>query len=152
MQFATREFQDDDECNENDIHLSFDIMANGFLTTFYRPVDVSGKKVSDDEGSIEGGIKGGIKGGVEGGIKGGTKGIVLSGDLMKLPSRQKDVLILVVDNNKISIAAVAKTLGINRSATQKHFDALSTKKIIGRIGYKRGGYWKIFVNLKKLGI
>ena len=46
-------------------------MANGFLTAFYRPVDVSGKKVSDDEG----------------GIKGGTKGIVLSGDLMQFPNR-----------------------------------------------------------------
>ena len=88
----------------------------------------------------------------KGGIKGGTKGIVLSGDLMQLPNRQKDVLILVVDNNKISITAVAKTLGINRSAAQKHFDALSTKGIIGRIGHKRGGYWKILVSLKKVGV
>jgi len=44
------------ECNENGIHLSFDIMVNGFLTTFYRPVDVSGNKVSDDEGGIIGAI------------------------------------------------------------------------------------------------
>ena len=84
--------------------------------------------------------------------KGGIKSILKSGDLMQLPNRQKNILLLIAENIRISISEAAKQLGIVRSVAQKHFVALTSKGIIGRIGHKRGGYWKILVSLKKVGI
>jgi ATP-dependent DNA helicase RecG len=147
----------DVECREHNIDYRFDILSNGFLVTFIRPGDHAG---SDEE---EGGTKGGIKthetGGTKGGIKGGIKGLILSGELMKLPDRQKDVLLLIAEDNRTSISKVAQELGIVRSVAQKHFDALKSKNIIKRSkgmadssSDKRGGYWIILTDIEKMGI
>jgi ATP-dependent DNA helicase RecG len=115
----------DNECKENNIRYGFDVLHNGVLVTFYRPV-------SDTE-----------TGGIKGGIKGGMKVSIMKGSVLNLPEKQKEVLFMIMDDNSISITTVAKVLGINRSAAQKHFDALSNKGIIKRIGGKRGGHWEI---------
>lgn len=65
---------------------------------------------------------------------GGQKG----GQVEKLTDRQREVFELIVTNPKISISAVAKLLGINRSAAQAHIDALKDNEIIERKGGTRG--------------
>jgi predicted ArsR family transcriptional regulator len=67
----------------------------------------------------------------------------MKGSWLNLPEKQKEVLLMIIDDNNISITAAAKILKINRSAAQKHFDALLNKGIIRRIGGKRGGHWEI---------
>jgi len=150
---------------------NFDLLSNGFLTTFVRPVitisdiDKSGSKKIEVPIAI-GGKKdkktGGKKSSATGGKKDGeisgkkttihSKGILIEGEYLKLPERQKDVLLLIVNDNKITIARVAKFFGINNSAAQKHFDALKTKNIITRKKGDKGGYWNIIINIEKIMI
>ena len=82
--------------------------------------------------------KGNDNGGQEGGQKGGQKSGQRGGQVEKLTDRQREVFELFVANPKISISAVAKLLGINRSATQAHVDVLKNNGIIERKGGTRG--------------
>jgi predicted HTH transcriptional regulator len=106
----------------------------------------TGSKKSSATGSKKDDDTGGKKTSVH------TNGIIIGGEYLKLPARQKDVLILIANNNKITIAKVAEILGINNSAAQKHFEALKTKNIITRLKGDKGGYWNIIINIEKLGI
>ncbi|MFO7789253.1 MAG: winged helix-turn-helix domain-containing protein [Bacteroidales bacterium] len=149
MPFAENEHT---EFKKFGIDYRFDMLSNGFLIAFYRP----GNHVGSDEG---GGTKGGIIGGIKGGTNRSTKGILLNGAFMKLPDWQKDVLLLIAGDNRISISSVAQKLGIARSAAQKHFEALKSKNIIKRSteadydsSDKRGEHWIIMIDIEKLKI
>ena len=41
------------------------------------------------------------------------------------------------------VRKLAKKLGINASAVQKHLDALKVKSVIKRVGPDKGGHWEI---------
>ena len=75
-----------------------------------------------------------------GGQIGGQMGGQIGGQI--LTDRQKEVLSLIIQNNKITRKELADKLGIAESAVQKHIKALTKVKVISRVG-TRNGYWKI---------
>ena len=75
-------------------------------------------------------------------VKGGAIGGAIDGAIKDLTDRQKEVLELIIENNKIGYQEIAKKLEINNSAVQAHINALKNKNIIIREGGTRG-YWKI---------
>src|SRR5690554_606566 len=93
-----------------------------------------------------------VKGGQIGGQMGGQMGNIqlgesqLGGNIINLTTRQKEVLSYILTDQKITRKELAKILDINESAVQKHLKALTTKKIIQRIGTK-DGYWEILLNI-----
>ena len=62
---------------------------------------------------------------------GGQKGGI------KLTKRQKEVLMLIVENPSIEQEELVAILGINRSAIQKHINVMKNSNIIERIGGKK---------------
>jgi len=76
------------------------------------------------------------------GAIGGAIGGVIGGVINDLTNRQKEILNLIIDNNKISYKAIAGKLSINESAVTKHMNTLKEKGIIKRIGKTRG-YWVV---------
>ncbi len=86
--------------------------------------------------------KGGAIGGAIGGAMGNSIGGSIGGSIDDLTDRQKEILELIIENNKISYRRIADILSINDSAVKKHLNALKEKHIITRIGGTRG-YWKI---------
>ncbi|GAB2485495.1 hypothetical protein GCM10027164_13690 [Algoriphagus taiwanensis] len=90
----------------------------------------------------EGGTMGGTKSGTMGGQIGGQAGGQAGGQIGNLTERQKAVFELIVANPRISRKELAKKLGINESAVQKHTDALKKKKMIEREG-ETTGMWII---------
>ena len=75
-------------------------------------------------------------------ISGGQDGGQDGGQVKILTDRQKEVFNYIVNNPKISRRQLAKELGINESAVQKHIEALKKKKVIEREG-ETTGKWKI---------
>ncbi len=71
--------------------------------------------------------------------------LVFNGKHINLPSRQKELLLIVSQQNSITIIQAANILNIAKSAAQKHFDALKRKGILKRVGSRKGGYWKILI-------
>jgi predicted HTH transcriptional regulator len=59
---------------------------------------------------------------------------------IRLTDRQKDVLDLIRQNNKISRKALSQSLDIAESAVQKHLESLKEKGVIKREGGSRG-WW-----------
>lgn len=96
-------------------------------------------------GAIGGVIGGAIEKGIEdktGGSIGGSIGSSIGGSIAELTERQKEVLNIIVKDNKISYRALADLMGINESAVKKHLEILKGKGYIERKGGTRG-YWKI---------
>lgn len=60
-----------------------------------------------------------------------------------LSDRQREVYRLIRQNPSIGYRKVASELGINPSASQKHFDSLREKGVIRHVGPAKGGYWTI---------
>ena len=75
-------------------------------------------------------------------VKGGAIGGAIGGSIDNLTDKQKEVLTLIIEDNKISYRAIANQLSINESAVLKHLNKLKEKEIIKRIGGTRGD-WKI---------
>lgn len=65
---------------------------------------------------------------------GGQKGGI------KLTKRQKEVLMLIIENPGIEQEELVAILGINRWAIQKHINVKKNSNIIERIGGKKLGY------------
>ena len=61
---------------------------------------------------------------------------------IKLTERQKEVLLLIANNAKISRRNLAKQLNINASAMQEHIEILKKKGVLVRIGGTHG-YWQV---------
>ncbi len=97
------------------------------------------------EVAVEGGQTGVVKGGLKGGQIGGHKSADID-NIDQLTHRQKEVLKLIVANNRISRSGIAEILHINESAIQKHLNNLKDAGFIERVGGTRG-YWHI--NLDK---
>jgi len=59
-----------------------------------------------------------------------------------LTDRQKEILVLIQQNPKISYRAMAEQLSINESAVKKHLNHLKDAGWLERVGGTRG-YWAI---------
>ncbi len=77
---------------------------------------------------------------------GGPIGGPTVGPIDDLTDRQREVLNLIKEDNKLTKRRLAEKLDINISAAQGHLDILKEKGIIERIGGTRG-YWKILISL-----
>ncbi|MDP4238981.1 MAG: ATP-binding protein [Bacteroidota bacterium] len=66
----------------------------------------------------------------------------IGGPIDNLTDRQKEVLQIIEEHNKISKRKLAEQLNINVSAAQAHLDILKEKGLIRREGGTRG-FWKI---------
>ena len=75
-------------------------------------------------------------------LKGGQIGGAIGGAIDNLTERQKDVLNIIIKNNRISYRNIAKEMNISDSAVLKHIDKLKENKIIKRVGGTRG-YWEV---------
>lgn len=64
----------------------------------------------------------------------------------ELSKREQQIIILMLNNSKISRAELSNRIGINPSAIQKQIAKLKGKGIIKRIGPDRGGHWEIIDN------
>ncbi len=79
-----------------------------------------------------------------GGSMGGSIGGSIQEDM--LTDRQKEILVLIQHNPKVSYRYMAEQLGINESAVKKHLNNLKDAGWLERIGGTRG-YWVIKKNL-----
>ncbi len=61
----------------------------------------------------------------------------------ELTKREQQLLILIINEPKISRLKISEKLGINPSAKQKHITKLKDKGIIKRIGSDKGGHWEV---------
>ena len=59
-----------------------------------------------------------------------------------LTDRQKEILVLIQHNPKVSYRSMAEQLGINESAVKKHLNHLKDAGWLERVGGTRG-YWAI---------
>ena len=64
------------------------------------------------------------------------------GGLIQLTDRQRDILNLIRQDNKISRKALSNLLDVAESAVQKHIETLKEKGVIKRIGGTRG-WWEV---------
>lgn len=86
-----------------------------------------------------------------GGAKGGQIGGQIEKDIeaiSELTHRQKEVLKLIAQDNRISRSGIAEVLHINESAIQKHLNNLKDAGYIERVGGTRG-YWEINLDKNK---
>ncbi len=60
-----------------------------------------------------------------------------------LAENQKKIVLLIIQNQRISKRELAKKLGISTTAIDKNITTLKKKKIIKRIGPDKGGHWEI---------
>lgn len=79
-------------------------------------------------------------------VLGGTIGGIIENNPKELTDRQLEILLMIKQDNMVSIRRIAEKLDINISATQSHIDKLKEKNIIERVGGTRG-YWKILIKL-----
>jgi len=110
--------------------MDFKESSGGFMVT----VSYTEQKTSTGivENSIEdSGMKSSMKGGMENNMKSGMKNTI------------DNILMLIRNNNSISISDISKKLDISRSAIQKHIENLKSKGLIERVGADKGGYWKV---------
>jgi ATP-dependent DNA helicase RecG len=110
----------------------FKFSENFLRMTF--PVEQVENQTEEKDGAISGGVKGGVKG--------GAIEKVIGGAIEDLTDRQREVLDIIKQDNKISYRAIADQLKINESAVSKHIELLKEKGHIERVGGTRG-YWKI---------
>jgi ATP-dependent DNA helicase RecG len=73
-------------------------------------------------------------------LVGGQIGGQIGGQM--ITDRQREVLNLILQNNKISRKEIAERLEIAEYAIQKHIKALTNHKVLRRVGTKNG-YWII---------
>ena len=76
--------------------------------------------------------------------QGGTIGGSIGGSIDRITERQKEILLIIKDNPKISYRNLAEQLNINDSAVKKHIEALKENGFLTRIGGTRG-YWEVTI-------
>ena len=64
------------------------------------------------------------------------------GGAINLTDRQREIVVLIKSDKKISYRAIAGKLEINDSAVDKHIKTLKEKGILKRIGGTRG-HWEV---------
>lgn len=75
------------------------------------------------------------------------KSDVVENVVEKLTERQKRILSLIRENNKISASQIAEILLITSRTTQWDLTVLREKNIIRRIGPDKGGHWEVIENI-----
>jgi len=55
------------------------------------------------------------------------------------------IVAIIEQKPQATITAISTTIGINRSAVQKHLENLKAYGIIRRIGPAKGGHWEMVV-------
>ena len=60
-----------------------------------------------------------------------------------LAENQKEILILIAHNPRVSKKAMAQSLGISTTAIDKNLTTLKQKGLLKRIGPDKGGYWEV---------
>lgn len=103
--------------------------------------------VENETGGQTGGQVGGQTGGQTGGVIGGVIGGAIGGAINVLTDRQKEVLGLIISNNRITYKEIVEKLSINESAVADHIKALKDKGVIKRSGKTRG-QWLILIDIK----
>jgi ATP-dependent DNA helicase RecG len=99
-------------------------------------------KIIEKDGGFQVTIFKDSDGGQDGGAIGGTMGGTIDEMMGTLTDRQKEVLKIISNDNKLSIRIIARKLGINISAVQEHVDKLKEKGVIERAGGTRG-HWNV---------
>ncbi|HLF52908.1 RNA-binding domain-containing protein [Flavobacterium sp.] len=74
-------------------------------------------------------------------------GGAIGGAIADLTERQKEVLEIIIKDDKISYRTIAEEMKINESAVLKHIEQLKEKGYIERIGGTRG-FWKVIHSIK----
>ncbi|MCD6116793.1 winged helix-turn-helix transcriptional regulator [bacterium] len=64
------------------------------------------------------------------------------GGAIELTDRQKEILNLIKQDNKMAYREIAEKLGINNSAVQSHLYNLKEKGVLKRVGGTRG-HWEV---------
>ena len=112
-----------------------------------KPVYMEETALAQSQTTPESSSQGGTIGGTIGSSIGGTIGCTIGGTIggtIELSERQKEVLTLIMNNNRISVRSLAKELNINNSAAQSHIDLLKENGFLTRIGGTRG-YWEVTI-------
>ncbi len=63
-----------------------------------------------------------------------------------LTRRQREILLLLIDNNRLTINEISELLNIGRSTIQEHLENLKSNGAIRRIGAAKGGSWQVLIN------
>ncbi len=56
---------------------------------------------------------------------------------------QRQVLMLVMGNNRISLSQLAEQVGISKRKMLDNINKLKNRNLIKRVGSSKGGYWEI---------
>lgn len=88
-----------------------------------------------------------MKGGMKTHKKTSEKTSMATGKEISLTKRQRELICLLIEDNSVSIDEITEMLKINRSAVQKHFEALKSKGYIRRMGPDKGGFWEVLITL-----
>ncbi len=67
----------------------------------------------------------------------------------ELSLRELQIIVLMLENPKISRTEISKKIGIHSSAIQKQMKKLKEKQILKRIGPDKGGHWEIMKQVQK---
>ena len=62
--------------------------------------------------------------------------------------RQKQILSLIIKDNKITTSELAAELAVTRMTISREISALKSLKILERIGGDKGGHWKVINQTK----
>jgi len=61
----------------------------------------------------------------------------------RLGETRVKIILLMVEDNKISIPLLSEKIGVSTTAVERHINRLKKEGIINRKGSARGGYWEI---------
>jgi predicted HTH transcriptional regulator len=103
----------------------------------------SGDQTSDNSNPDD--IKTGMKTGMKTGTKTSTKTSTKAGFNHSLTRRQREILLLLIDNNRLTINEISELLNIGRSTIQEHLENLKSNGAIRRIGAAKGGSWQVLI-------
>ncbi|OGS34738.1 MAG: hypothetical protein A2293_03520 [Elusimicrobia bacterium RIFOXYB2_FULL_49_7] len=60
-----------------------------------------------------------------------------------LGGNQRSILGLALHDPRISITEIANKIGISTTAVEKNITSLKEKKLLKRVGTKKGGHWLV---------
>jgi predicted HTH transcriptional regulator len=62
---------------------------------------------------------------------------------VNVPERKKQIILLIKENNHITIKELSDNLNVNEKTIKRDLSYLKNKKLLKRIGPDKGGYWEI---------
>ena len=161
-----------DECDAAGVKVEFKKMKLGFAVVFYRPNDGSsiyidaddgdrdgdrvgdkaGDKVGDRDGDKAGDRDGdGDKAGDKDGDKDGDRDGDKVGDKDNISDTQKQIMVIMSNDPRISAAAIAAEIGIAPRSVEKNIKKLKQAGMIDRDGPAFGGRWIVLRDSRNRG-